>query len=38
MTTDFRSVFGEVITGHLGATTTERIFPKFEGGATLGVV
>ncbi|MDQ3519586.1 MAG: DUF1501 domain-containing protein [Gemmatimonadota bacterium] len=38
MTTDFRSVFGEVMTGHLGASTTEEIFPKFKAGAPLGVV
>ena len=29
LTTDFRSVFGEVVRKHLGATTLDRIFPGF---------
>jgi uncharacterized protein (DUF1501 family) len=29
LTTDFRSVFGEVVRKHLGATALERIFPGF---------
>jgi uncharacterized protein (DUF1501 family) len=29
LTTDFRSVLGEVISGHLGATDLNRVFPGF---------
>lgn len=29
LTTDFRSVFGEVVRKHLGATALERVFPGF---------
>jgi uncharacterized protein (DUF1501 family) len=29
LTTDFRAVFGEVLTRHMGAASTERIFPGF---------
>jgi uncharacterized protein (DUF1501 family) len=31
LTTDFRSVFGEVVRKHLGATALDRIFPGFVG-------
>ena len=31
LTTDFRSVFGEVVRKHLGATALDRIFPGFQG-------
>jgi uncharacterized protein (DUF1501 family) len=31
LTTDFRSVFSEVVGKHLGATEFERIFPGFVG-------
>lgn len=31
LTTDFRSVFGEVVRKHLGASTLDRIFPGFAG-------
>ncbi len=30
LTTDFRDVFGEIVTGHLGVDRRERIFPGFE--------
>jgi uncharacterized protein (DUF1501 family) len=30
LTTDFRSVFGEVVRKHLGATALDRIFPGFN--------
>jgi uncharacterized protein (DUF1501 family) len=32
LTTDFRTVFGEVLTGHLGATSATPVFPGFDGG------
>ena len=31
LTTDFRAVFGEAVTRHLGAAEPERIFPGFTG-------
>jgi uncharacterized protein (DUF1501 family) len=36
ITTDFRDVFCEVVTGHLGATDTSRIFPGFTSKQRLG--
>ena len=36
VTTDFRSVFAEVVRGHLGVTDTRTIFPKFADTARLG--
>ncbi len=36
ITTDFRDVFSEVVTGHLGATDTSRIFPGFTAKPRLG--
>ena len=30
LTTDFRTVFGEVVSKHMGADHLERIFPGFE--------
>lgn len=38
ITTDFRDVFIELVTGHLGATETSRIFPGYRGGARLGLL
>ncbi|MEO5589203.1 MAG: DUF1501 domain-containing protein [Gemmatimonadaceae bacterium] len=40
LTTDFRSVFSEVITHHLGATRLDRIFPGFAAkqAGSLGIV
>ena len=32
LTTDFRSVFAEVVRKHLGASALERIFPGFSPG------
>jgi len=34
LTTDFRDVFGEIVTGHLGVDRMERIFPGFDGDRT----
>ena len=31
VTTDFRAVLGELISGHLGVTELDRIFPGAEG-------
>ncbi len=36
VTTDFRDVFNEIVTGHLGATDTSRIFPGFTAKQRLG--
>jgi uncharacterized protein (DUF1501 family) len=36
VTTDFRSVFAEVVRGHLGVTDTRRIFPGFAETARIG--
>lgn len=33
LTTDFRAVFAEVVTKHLGAGSVSEIFPGFDGGA-----
>ena len=30
LTTDFRSVLGEVITGHLGSSSLHSVFPGFD--------
>ncbi|HET7699141.1 MAG TPA: DUF1501 domain-containing protein [Vicinamibacterales bacterium] len=38
VTTDFRSVFAEVVRGHLGVTDTRRIFPGFTRPEALGVI
>jgi uncharacterized protein (DUF1501 family) len=38
LTTDFRSVFAEVTSKHLGATELARIFPGFEGSTRVGVL
>jgi uncharacterized protein (DUF1501 family) len=38
VTTDFRSVFAEVVRGHLGVTDTSKIFPKFADGQKLGFI
>ena len=38
VTTDFRSVFAEVVRGHLGVTDTRAIFPGFKDPHTLGFV
>jgi len=36
ITTDFRDVFCELVTGHLGATDTSRIFPGFTSKSRVG--
>jgi uncharacterized protein (DUF1501 family) len=38
VTTDFRTVFSEVVRGHLGLTDTRTVFPGFAAPTTLGVV
>ena len=38
LTTDFRTVFREVATTHLGATKPEALFPGFSGGTKLGLL
>jgi uncharacterized protein (DUF1501 family) len=38
VTTDFRSVFAEVVRGHLGVMDTTAIFPGFQGTARLGFI
>jgi uncharacterized protein (DUF1501 family) len=36
LTTDFRTVFSEVVTRHLGAPNAEPVFPGFSGPTSLG--
>jgi len=38
VTTDFRSVFAEVVRGHLGVTDTKSIFPGFANEQRLGFI
>ncbi len=38
VTTDFRSVFNEVVHGHLGVADTRTIFPGFTSAQTLGFI
>jgi uncharacterized protein (DUF1501 family) len=38
VTTDFRSVFAEVVRGHLGVADTGSIFPGFKDGSRLGII
>jgi uncharacterized protein (DUF1501 family) len=38
ITTDFRDVFNECVTAHLGAKDTTKIFPGFTAGAPLGFI
>jgi uncharacterized protein (DUF1501 family) len=38
VTTDFRSVFDEVVRGHLGVTDTSTIFPGFKDPQRLGLI
>lgn len=37
VTTDFRSVFSEVLQGHLGAVDISQIFPGFANPAKVGI-
>jgi uncharacterized protein (DUF1501 family) len=38
LTTDFRSVFSEIATKHLGATNLNAMFPGFSSPARLGLL
>jgi uncharacterized protein (DUF1501 family) len=38
VTTDFRTVFAEVVRGHLGVTDTSRVFPGFDGPVRVGLL
>ncbi len=38
LTTDFRTVFREIATRHMGATKPEALFPGFSGGSALGLL
>jgi uncharacterized protein (DUF1501 family) len=38
ITTDFRTVFAEVVRGHLGLTDTRHVFPGFAGPVTVGAL
>jgi uncharacterized protein (DUF1501 family) len=38
ITTDFRSVFSEVVRGHLGLTDTRGVFPGFTDAGSLGLL
>ena len=38
LTTDFRSVFSDVLRGHLGASRLDAVFPEFDSAARLGIV
>jgi uncharacterized protein (DUF1501 family) len=38
VTTDFRTVFAEVVRGHLGLTEVKHVFPGFTGPQSVGVM
>ena len=38
VTTDFRDLFGEILTGHLGARDLSAVFPGHQPGAAVGVI
>lgn len=38
LTTDFRAVFGEVVSKHLGARTLDAVFPGYDGKKSAGVL
>ena len=38
VTTDFRDVFAECVTGHLGARDISKVFPGFAHGKQLGFI
>ena len=38
VTTDFRTVFAEVVRGHLGLSDVAHVFPGFKGPASVGVL
>lgn len=38
LTTDYRAVFGELLTGHLGAASVASVFPGFDASASVAVL
>ncbi len=38
LTTDFRAVFSEVVSAHLGAARLDVLFPGFRSGAPMGLL
>jgi uncharacterized protein (DUF1501 family) len=38
LTTDFRTVFSEILTAHMGAQDVKKIFPGFKPAAPLKIV
>ena len=38
LTTDFRDLFGEIVTGHLGAKDLEKVFPGYTRGRERGLI
>jgi uncharacterized protein (DUF1501 family) len=38
VTTDFRTVFSEVVHGHLGLNDTRPVFPGFRGPTSIGAI
>jgi uncharacterized protein (DUF1501 family) len=38
VTTDFRQVLGELVSGHLGTTDLAQVFPGYRAGAPLGLL
>ncbi len=38
MTTDFREVLSELVSGHLGQKDLSKVFPGYERGAGLGLL
>jgi uncharacterized protein (DUF1501 family) len=38
VTTDFRDLFAEVLTGHLGAADVSQVFPGYAGTNRLGLM
>ena len=38
LTTDFRAVFGEIASQHLGAAKLDTVFPGYAANSTLGLI
>ncbi len=38
LTTDFRNVFSEILTKHMGTTDVSRVFPSYKPGPSLGLL
>jgi hypothetical protein len=38
VTTDFRTVLSELVSGHLGQTNLARVFPGYQRGEPLGLL